>query len=553
LNEVKRHEFFNYSISNKFLWLTKEDNILVNKFNEYITNIGYEQLKLQLDNKEEINSIGEGKRKIYLVGPCIVGGCENILEDELIVTLHRQLVEKGCNYEIIKVPMNRHENEKVKAILERDIYKNDLVFFIEEGFYGYDLDMSYLYNDYNGKQWLYTDKPIHPTGKGNELIARELIKKIILNKYNSSRIDDDNILLHHGEKQLCPKDETEINEYLRRVSRFINKKISVEEQTIGAIVMTANPFTYGHRSLIKYASEQVDWLYVFVVEEDAFMFSFEARIKLVNEGVRDLANVTIIPSGNFIISKKTFNDYFHKEQQRVKKVNANEDLYIFSKYIAPYFGIKIRFAGEENLDKITKQYNDLMRRVLPKYGIEFFEIRREKREGVDISASAVRKLMVNDNLDKVSVLVPKTTYKYILNNYEHLINRIKKNSIELSDFEKRYLKYLAGFINNHEYVIVYGLGNDARFIFKYANITCSNNLLFCDRNKEAGAWWKENMNYAINVISPQELYENYIDNYIFITTSVYGKEIYQDLKKAGIKKEQILCNVICWWKKEQDR
>ena len=68
--------------------------------------------------------------------------------------------------------------------------------------------------------------------------------------------------------------------------------------------MNCNPFTLGHRYLIEQASEKVDHLYVFVVEEDKSFFPFSDRIGLVKKGTADLKNITVKPSGkyNFIIN-----------------------------------------------------------------------------------------------------------------------------------------------------------------------------------------------------------------------------------------------------------
>ena len=81
----------------------------------------------------------------------------------------------------------------------------------------------------------------------------------------------------------------------------------------GAIVMNCNPFTRGHRYLIESAAKQVDTLYVFVVEEDKSFFPFTERLMLVRNGIKDLSNVIVLPSGKFMISSLTFPEYFVKK------------------------------------------------------------------------------------------------------------------------------------------------------------------------------------------------------------------------------------------------
>lgn len=181
----------------------------------------------------------------------------------------------------------------------------------------------------------------------------------------------------------------------------------------GAIVMNCNPFTLGHRYLIEYASGQVDQLYIFVVQEDKSFFSFEDRLALVSEGVRDLENVTVIPSGKFIISSITFSDYFAKQALKDRVIDSSNDVSLFAEEIAPMLDISVRFVGEEPLCNVTRQYNNTMKKILPRYNIELIIIPRKESEGEPISASRVRALLEDRDFDSISRIVPKTTYDYL--------------------------------------------------------------------------------------------------------------------------------------------
>ena len=59
------------------------------------------------------------------------------------------------------------------------------------------------------------------------------------------------------------------------------EKERVASENIGAMAMNCNPFTRGHRYLIEQAQKMVDFLYVFVVEEDSSDFSFKDRFAIV--------------------------------------------------------------------------------------------------------------------------------------------------------------------------------------------------------------------------------------------------------------------------------
>jgi [citrate (pro-3S)-lyase] ligase len=185
----------------------------------------------------------------------------------------------------------------------------------------------------------------------------------------------------------------------------------------GAIVMNCNPVTNGHMYLIKTAAEQVDNLFIFVVEEDKSEFPFDERIELVRENCKDIENVTVLPSGKFIISQLTFPEYFQKagktELDPSGKPSVINDVTAFAVKISPALGIKIRFAGEEPLDPITREYNRVMANLLPFYGVEFVEIKRKEEDGEVISASRVRKLLHENNFEAIKPLVPEATYKYL--------------------------------------------------------------------------------------------------------------------------------------------
>ena len=183
----------------------------------------------------------------------------------------------------------------------------------------------------------------------------------------------------------------------------------------GAIVMNCNPFTKGHRYLIETAASKVDNLYVFVVEEDKSVFKFDDRLKMVELGTADIGNVIVKPSGKYILSAQTLPGYFTKAEFKDAYLNASDDLEFFMQ-IAKVLDISVRFVGEEPIDLVTRQYNDNMRRVLPKYGMEFVEIPRKTVDGsedVVISASRVRKLIAEKDYEGIKAIVPTTTYEYL--------------------------------------------------------------------------------------------------------------------------------------------
>lgn len=80
-------------------------------------------------------------------------------------------------------------------------------------------------------------------------------------------------------------------------------------------------------------------------------------------------------------------------------------------------GINIRFVGEEPEDTVTRQYNENMKNILPRYGIDFCEIPRKKINGEIISAKSVRAALKVGDFKKISKLVPITTLEFLRKNY----------------------------------------------------------------------------------------------------------------------------------------
>lgn len=182
----------------------------------------------------------------------------------------------------------------------------------------------------------------------------------------------------------------------------------------GAIVMNGNPFTLGHRYLVEWAATQCDHLHLFVVEEDKSIFPFRVRKELIEEGTKDLSNVTVHNGGQYIISSATFPSYFIKELSEIAKTYAQLDLNVFGKHIAPALSITKRFVGNEPSDALTCAYNESMQMELPKFGIEPVILSRKEKDSQPISASRVRKLLGQNDIAGASKLVPETTAAYFL-------------------------------------------------------------------------------------------------------------------------------------------
>lgn len=192
--------------------------------------------------------------------------------------------------------------------------------------------------------------------------------------------------------------------------------LASEKENVGAVVMNCDPFTLGHQHLIETAARQCCQLYVFVLSEEAGFFSFADRLAMVKAGTAHLPNVTVIPTGPYLISAATFPTYFLKNRDQAEAVHCQLDIAVFTKYFVPFFSISHRFVGEEPLSPMTNRYNDALAQTLPAFGVQLCVIPRLYLDGSPISASEVRARLQSGR--DIRTLVPESTYAYI-NREEH--------------------------------------------------------------------------------------------------------------------------------------
>lgn len=182
---------------------------------------------------------------------------------------------------------------------------------------------------------------------------------------------------------------------------------------VAALIMNANPFTLGHQYLVEKAANENDILHLFIVSDDSSLVPFEVRKKLVIEGTKHLKNIYYHETGDYIISSATFPSYFQKDEIEVIESQANLDIAIFIK-IAKTLNINRRYVGEEPNSLVTNIYNQIMIKKLAKNDIDCIVIPRKKYLDNVISASTVRQIIKNGDLQSLKNLVPESTFNYFL-------------------------------------------------------------------------------------------------------------------------------------------
>ncbi len=366
---------------------------------------------------------------VYVMGPCFALGL--YVEDQHTIPslLAKRMKEEEYRYRVVNLGILA-ANDSVELIRELPLEKGDIIINLyhtdKTVRNGAVIHTSRAFDSILDRGDMFFDKPIHCNRKGNQIYA-----DIIYDKIKTVLRKDGRVPLKKNMVYDIFKTNSRdfplygIDSYLNMLDQE-RRKIPDGAKEIGSIVMNCNPFTSGHRHLVEYASGQSDYLFLFVVEEDQSFFKFEDRIEMVKRGCSDILNVVIIPSGKMIGSNQTFPEYFRRESMRdeekskdIENVNPSTDLGLFARYIVPALGITKRFAAEEPLDGLTRQYNRGMKKVMALFGVEFTEIPRKTLDsGEVISASSVRRAYKSRQFEKMGEMVPATTYEYLIDNQD---------------------------------------------------------------------------------------------------------------------------------------
>jgi [citrate (pro-3S)-lyase] ligase len=403
---------------------------MLSEYPSYMDEYGVRQFSNRVGNlvnfsaghRVTTNVPDDYERTIHIFGGCKVFGVG--VPDHLTLASQLQLLFNR-HHPTLKVRVVNYggffalNNSEIYPLLNSIQYNSgDVVLFISPPFeaqgYSYcNLRLAFQRPHDYGE--IYIDRT-HPNERGQAVVAQQLFDEILnkrLLEQTCVAVTKSPPPFESSHSLLPSKLQEELETYKETLREF-----GVFSQGVcGAIVMNCNPFTLGHLYLAEYAAKQVDQLYLFVVQEDKSFFPFSDRIELVRCGVAHLGNVTVIPSGMFIISSLTFTDYFNKAEKQDRVIDSSVDVTIFATEIAPTLHITIRFAGDEPLDKITQQYNHTMRDILPHYGIEFRVIPRLLSDRQPISASRVRQLLEQKDFESIGEIVPPTTLNYLREKY----------------------------------------------------------------------------------------------------------------------------------------
>lgn len=378
------------------------------------SNNGVNRLK---DTESRFLNVKNGERKTYnqpklfnktihFFGPCIIIG--RFVEDQYTIEsfLQDSLNRRGYLCKVVNYGCWNDGSIDCGRIMETQFKKGDIVIvYSYDKYYEGITDINIVDVAETSQmpiEWTTDDQLVHCNHKANKVYAEYILDKIE-NDMKQSVTSESNFIA------------VDKNAYIKQtyVDRYFKEFKYQNYKRIGAIVMNCNPFTLGHRYLIEKAYGEVDFLIIFIVEENKSVFNFEERFAMVREGTKDLEHIIVVPSGNFILSQTTFPEYFIKIADEDIVQNVDYDITLFAEYIAKPLHINCRFVGEEINDFVTRKYNEAMKRILPSKGIELIEIKRINNANVCISASLVRRYLEDGEHEKAWGMVPNTTKAFL--------------------------------------------------------------------------------------------------------------------------------------------
>lgn len=363
---------------------------------------------------------------IYFYGPCISIGVFAYDSETIESFLQRKLNNAGIRYRVVNVPapllLNPYDSaiNTIHKIGQGKYRKGDIIVhfgrnnlewhgIIKENQEKHDLSDVFNTKENVTKKCFIGNMAAHVNADGYELVADYIFEE--LKQYRHTKRQKSEFCQFHADD--FEKMRPELVKYIN----FLHKNAfeNVEDKTVGAVAVNANPFTLGHAHLIDEARKRADYLYVFVAEEDLSDFSFEVRYELVKKYCEEYSNVKVIPSGRFFASTLSFGDYFNRDALSEVQIDATLDCNIFAKVIAKELKIEFRVMGEEKHDFVTNQYNQFVKEILEQNGVKVIVIPRLEINGNPVSAKRVRKHIMNREMDLLKEEVPITTYEYIMN------------------------------------------------------------------------------------------------------------------------------------------
>ena len=445
--------------------LNKISKVYFNGIHNELIDYSTDGFNIQNGHRFTIGTPKHPKKTIHLFGPCIVEGLCVTDEKTIASILQKELIDTGYNNIEVKnygLAYGKDILNDLLYIAATNLKTGDLIIWIngfspdEEQIFAENhipvVDCKYI--AYGADEFWYLDNPFHCNYWMNIRYSKVLMYNILkqLDKEDNINLES-NYLNDNNIPMKINKDSVLNSEELSRYINWLKSQKFVESKDrIGCVVINANPYTLGHRHLIKSTLKDVDLLYVIIVEENTGEFFFNERYEMIKSEWSNFPTVKIISGGNILTSSLGFPEYFNRSRQQ-ENSNPLLNHKIFTKYVAPTLGINVRYFGEEPNDSVTRALNETALTYLPQYGVEVKIIKRKDYQGTPISAKNVRYFLAKQDFNSLIPLLPFSTYKFILNKHtsEHdkntqLKSYFNRGLYRLNEpFEKNGLSYAGMF------------------------------------------------------------------------------------------------------------
>ncbi len=383
-------------------------------FNLYANNIytGLTDVKSRYFNvvngeRVTVGQPEEAERTIWFFGPCFVIG--GLVEDKYTIEsiLQERLNREGYSCRVVNCGCFETPYQRMARITLTPMKPGDIMVIDVENrpFEGTEsIDMMELLDRNNvPAEWL-LELPVHCNHKVNKIYADDLFERMVRGNVLTGEVKK-------GQRTMLLRALAVNNLYL---DLHFNDFRPEKGMVVGSIDIHGNPFTLGHRYLIETASKQVDRLFVFLIEDNLGIFSYTERFAMAVEGTRDLPNVKIVPGGPFQATRNVFQEDFVKVRPADMREGATLDTLIFAEIIAKRLGITRRFLGDERHNPKMQFFNELMKEVLPRYGIEVIELPRAQAGWRSISASLARNATAEGDRKTLLANIPETTLRFFM-------------------------------------------------------------------------------------------------------------------------------------------
>ncbi len=317
------------------------------------------------------------QNSIYFFGQCIIMGAYK--EDKYTIDsiLQKKLIETGYQYCV----ENRGRYGSVyDSISEVEFKKGDVivVWTGDEFIPGIEsINIQDICEKYHAKAYQFLGSLVHHNHEVSEYIASELYGLMIDKGIICIDKTEDASVSELAQLRIDDYDDL-VGAYINSVylSRyFISKEFSNYNNT-GCIVVYPDISPISIENAVRVAENICDALIIFIPENFRTRCSLYSTSEYIIETIRMTVHSGIyirIVMGETFVPYISFFWSFDVAVSRIDPIEARKDIQVFSQCIASRLNIQTRFGIGSDLSEKMRDYNEILLRELPKYGIKYIE------------------------------------------------------------------------------------------------------------------------------------------------------------------------------------